>query len=255
MIEQLAVQMYTLREFTKTREGFADALATIHGIGYPAVQLSAVGCMDGENPEVTAADARALLDQYGLKCIATHRPWARLRDHTVEEIAFHQTLGCHYVAIGGIWDDDLAGAFRRFVVESSPVVAKLNEAGIRFGYHNHAHEFQKRPEGGWCLQTVIDDAPWVELEIDTYWVNEAGADPASLLVSLPGRVSVIHVKDKEVIAKGPVMAPVGEGNLDWERILHAGRLAGTQWYVVEQDDYQREPFDCLASSFEFLADR
>jgi sugar phosphate isomerase/epimerase len=255
MIEQLAVQMYTLREFTKTREGFVDALATIHGIGYPAVQLSAVGCMDGENPEVSAGEARELLDRYGLQCAATHRPWARLRDHLDEEIEFHRTLGCDYVAIGGIWEDDLAGAFRRFVVDSSPIVAKLNEAGIRFGYHNHAHEFQQRPEGGWCLRTVIDDAPWVELEIDTYWVNEAGADPASMIMSLPGRVSVIHVKDKEVMKQGPVMAPVGEGNLDWERILHAARLAGTKWLIVEQDECQRDPYDCLASSFDYLADR
>jgi sugar phosphate isomerase/epimerase len=209
--------------------------------------------MDGESPEVSAADARELLDCYGLKCAATHRPWARLRDETEAEIAFHQTLGCDYVAIGGIWDNDLPGAFRRFVVESSPVVAKLNEAGIRFGYHNHAHEFLRRPEGGSCLQTIIDDAPWVELEVDTYWVNEAGADPANLLASLPGRVSVIHVKDKEVVTKGPVMAPVGEGNLDWDRILAAGAASGTRWYIVEQDECQRDPFDCLASSFEYLA--
>jgi sugar phosphate isomerase/epimerase len=66
-------------------------------------------------------------------------------------------------------------------------------------------------------------------------------------------VPVIHVKDKEVVpGDGPVMAAVGEGNLDWAGILPACAQAGVEVYAVEQDICRRDPFDCLRSSYEFL---
>src|SRR5688572_30489471 len=97
---RLAAQMYTLRDVTTTAVGLEDALAMLHGIGYEGVQLSAVGCMNGDAPEVDAARAREMLDAHGLVCCATHRPMTRLIENLDEEIAFHRTLGCDYVAIG-----------------------------------------------------------------------------------------------------------------------------------------------------------
>jgi len=50
------------------------------------------------------------------------------------------------------------------------------------------------------------------------------------------------------------MAEVGEGNLDWPDILAAAREAGTEWYIVEQDTCQRDPFESLAISLRNLRD-
>lgn len=102
MASKLAVQLYTVREFTKTAAGFADTLARIQKIGYPAVQLSAVGCMNGETPEVSAVQARKMLDDHGLKCVATHSGWEQLAGRTEQEIECLNTLGCNYTAIGGM---------------------------------------------------------------------------------------------------------------------------------------------------------
>jgi hypothetical protein len=101
-MSKLAVQMFTLREFTKTAKDFADSLEKVAKIGYPAVQLSAVGAMNGDAPEVSAKDARKLLDDNGLTCIATHRSWDALINNIDAEIEFHKTIGCDYAAIGGI---------------------------------------------------------------------------------------------------------------------------------------------------------
>jgi sugar phosphate isomerase/epimerase len=256
---RIAAQMYTLRDFTTTGAGLEEALGVLHGIGYEGVQLSAVGCMNGEAPEVSAAQAREMLDAQGLVCCATHRPMARLIDHLDEEIAFHRMLGCDYVAIGGIgWDygQDPA-AYRRFFADAEFVLAGLGAAGIRFGFHNHAHEFIRNEETGRpCYDLLIEADPALKLEIDTYWVADAGLDPVGLLRRCAGRIEVIHAKDREVVEKeGAVMAPVGEGLLDWDGILAACREGGTEWVVVEQDVCRRDPFDCLDSSYRFLAER
>ncbi|HEY0867150.1 MAG TPA: sugar phosphate isomerase/epimerase, partial [Fimbriimonas sp.] len=158
---------------------------------------------------------------------------------------------------GGLWSgyDLSVDGYRRFLADAQPVVRALADAGIRFGFHNHSHEFVRDPEGGGRMpyDVLIDEGGGLQLEVDTYWVQHAGFDPVSILQRLPGRIAAVHLKDKEVVPKeGPVMAPVGEGNLDWSRILDSCRRNGTEFYIVEQDECRRDPFDCLRSSFQYL---
>ena len=258
----LAVQLYTVRDFMDTPADFAETLSKIAQIGYRAVQLSAVGAMGGESPAVTALDAKKMLDDSGLACIATHRSWDKLVHYTSEEIEFHQTLNCPYIAIGGIppeYGKLGAEGYKSFVKDAVPVIAQFKAAGIGFGHHNHAHEFAKYDGKNtlWDILIVEGGADYL-LEIDIYWAWHAGVDPAVLLSRMKNRVPVIHLKDKEVVAgeKEPAIAAIGEGNLPWDdTILPACHLAGVQWYCIEQDTCRRDPFDCLASSYAFLAAR
>lgn len=253
---KIGAQLYTVRDYTQTQAAFELTLGLVHEIGYEGVQLSAVGCMNGEEPEVDACKARELLDANGLVCAATHRPWDRLKDHLQEEIELHQTLGCDYVAIGGIWPKDY-DEFKTLIDEARPICDELAKAGIRFGYHNHSHEFVRNPGGGTWYDLLIDHGgERLMLEVDTYWVAHAGIDPARLLQRCSGKIPVIHVKDLEIVQdKGVDYAPVGEGNLDWLSILNACREGGTEWLLVEQDTWRRDPFECFRSSFDFLIER
>ena len=254
---QLAAQLYTVRDFMSTANDFRDTLTKIGKIGYRAVQISGVQAMAGDTPEVSASEARRILDDLGLACIATHRSWDALQEQTEREIEFHRTLGCDFAAIGSLPGDYLArGAdgYAAFVRDAAPTIARLKSAGIRFGYHNHAFEFARPAPGH---KTLFDafiedgDADFC-LEIDVYWAAHAGLSPERLMEQCRGRVPVIHLKDKEMVGNEAVMAPIGEGNLDWPHLLPACAKAGVEWYAVEQDDCRRDPFDCLRSSFEFL---
>ena len=242
--------MYTLRDFTKTPEDLDSTLGKVAAIGYPAVQLSAVGAWDAGL--IDAAGVRALLDKHGLACCATHRPTKRLLEATDEEIAIHRTLGCDYVAVGSIAGDYgmEPASYARFLEDFRPVIAPMKAAGIRFGFHNHALEFRRRGVEHYDLLLA---EPELQLEIDVYWVAVAGLDPAKLLRRAAGRILAVHLKDLEVLGwEAPTFAPVGEGNLDWGLILEACRTGGTEWAIVEQDTCRRDPFDCLASSYRFL---
>jgi sugar phosphate isomerase/epimerase len=250
-----ALQLYTLREFTKTADAVRDTLERVREIGYRAVQVSAVAALDADlTPEVLGAWLREL----DLQCIATHRPWASLLTETEREIDLHKALGCSYVAIGGIPDgyDKLNPAeYLRFLRESLAVRTKLTDAGIRFGHHNHAFEFDRGAVGA-------DVSPWdvlineggedYYLELDVYWAWHGGVDPTLLFSRMNGRVPVVHIKDKAVIAGNPVMAPIGEGNLPWESIIQAGNSAGVEWWCVEQDECHRDAFASVESSYRYL---
>lgn len=259
----LAVQLFTLRDFLTTETDFARSLEKVRAIGYQAVQLSAVGAMNGAAPEVSAARAKQLLDDNGLKCIATHRSWDDLANKTAAEIEFHHTLGCAYAAIGGIpapYNSQGAEGYAAWARAAQPVIARLKSAGIAFGYHNHAFEFERAQRGpNGSAKTFFDvllenGGPDLTFEIDVYWIDHAGANARKWIEKLSGKIPVIHIKDKEMAGNEPIMAPIGEGNLDWDELLPALDQSGTQWIAVEQDNCYRDAFDCLKSSFEFLCD-
>jgi len=251
--------MYTIRDHTKTASDLAQSLEKIQKIGYPAVQLSAVGAMGGENPEVSPEQARRMLDDHGLKCVATHRSWDDLASRTEQEIEFHKVLGCDFTAIGslpGSYREKGAEGYAAFLRDAAPVIERLKAAGIRFGYHNHAFEFERagNENSGTLFDIFINEGgPDFCLELDLYWIAHAGVNPERTIEQSKGRMPVIHVKDKEMAGNDPVMAPIGEGNLDWAHLIPACQEAGVEWYAVEQDVCRRDPFDCLRSSYEFLS--
>ena len=256
--------MYTVRDFTKTAGDFAQSLKKIADIGYKAVQLSAVGAMSGDAPEVSPQQARQMLDDNGLACIATHRSWEQLSEETPKQIDEHRILGCAFTAIGGIpkaYGDRGAEGYSDFVRDASPVIAALRAEGILWGHHNHSHEFVRvSPDAPRTLFDILIDegGPDYLLEVDIYWAWHAGIDPAALIARCKNRAPVIHIKDREMVAgqgNTPVIAAIGEGNLPWDTILPACEAAGVAWYAVEQDTARRDPFDCLRSSYAFLAAR
>ncbi len=261
MPSKVAAQMYTVRDHTHTRQDLAESLRKISSIGYEAAQFSAIGALESDNPEITVQEAKQMLDDNGIRCIATHRSWDNLANDTQAEIDYHGVLACDYVAIGGIpqpYRSQGEAGYRAFLAAAQPVIAKLKAAGLTFGYHNHSHEFERYAPGPKTLIDIFieEGGPNFTLEFDVYWVAHAGANPERLLRQCAGRVPVIHAKDKEVDAKdGPIMCPVGEGNLDWDGIIAAGNETGVEWYAVEQDTCRRDPFDCLRSSYDFLTSK
>ena len=131
--------------------------------------------------------------------------------------------------------------------------------GITLAYHNHHVEF-KRFGKETLLELIYANAPQLEGEIDTYWVQYGGSDPVRWITRLAGRMRVLHLKDYAVDSPDrstlwkvrPQMAPIGSGTLDWERIFEAAEASGVQWYVVEHDADVVDPFDSFEKSMNFL---
>jgi sugar phosphate isomerase/epimerase len=68
--------------------------------------------------------------------------------------------------------------------------------------------------------------------MDLYWVTKAGADPVNYFKRYPGRFKIWHVKDMDSQER---FAPVGQGKIDFKRILANKKLSGMKYYMVEQD--------------------
>ena len=245
----IAAQLYTLRDFCKTPEDTANTFRKVREIGYEAVQVSGLGPIDPH-------ELRKIADDNGLEICATHIQYQRMKEDIEGVIADHKLWNCKYVGLGSMPAEYRKSreGYIRFAREASMIAKRLKEAGLSFVYHNHDFEFVKF-DGRTGLEIIYEesDPDSFNAEIDTYWVQSGGSDPAAWIRKLKGRMEIVHLKDTAMDEQGQrIMAEVGEGNLNWPAILDACREIGIRWYIVEQDTCQRDPFESLAISLRNL---
>ena len=246
---EVGAQLYTLRDFCRTTEDFAKTLRRVAAIGYRTVQVSGTCSYD-------PVWLKEQLAANGLRCVLTHTAPDRISGDTQAVIADHQVFGCSYIGVGCMPGGlEKPEDYDRFVSGFRPAGAAIAASGGRLMYHNHHMEFMRAADGKLYMEKLAEDFPPEDLgfTLDTYWVQFAGGDPAAWLERLRGRVPCIHLKDMACVERAQRMAPVGEGNLNWGRILCAAEDAGCAYLLVEQDDcYGEDPFDCLARSYRYL---
>ena len=251
-IHQIAAQLYTLRDFCKTPHDIAQTLKKVRAIGYQAVQVSGIA----PTPE---SELKAMLDGEGLVCCATHEPTQKIFEETAGVIERLQKLDCRYTAIPspGNYDLSTREAVLAFAAKANAAGKLLRQSGQTLCYHNHHFEFGRFDEKP-LLEILYDktDLQHLQGEPDTYWIQYGGASPLEWCKKLHHRMPLIHLKDYGIGTENqPVFREIGRGNLNWNDILPAAEAAGCQWFIVEQDTCERDPFDSLQISFEFLQAR
>ena len=248
-INQVAAQLYTLRDYLKTSADIVTSLKKVRAIGYEAVQLSGLGPISEE-------DLVKILQDTGLVCCATHEPSDDILNTPEKVVERLQKLGCKYTAYpypSGVDMTDFAQV-KGLAAKLDKSGAVLSAAGQVLTYHNHHHEFF-RHEGKQVLRHIYDlaDANNLQAEIDTYWVQFGGCDPAEWCASLKGRLPLLHMKDYAITKKiEPFFAEIGNGNLDWKKIIPAAEQSGCEWFIIEQDTCPGDPFDSLRMSFDYV---
>lgn len=248
-------QLYTIRAYTQNERDFARSMKRIAQIGYKTVQISAVG------KDIRPERIREICDENELEIVLTHSDVNRILYDTERLIEEHDIMGCRYIGIGAMPDRYRAPEWlAQFAEDFREPARKIAEAGKLLMYHNHNFEFRRvQAEGASQEKRIIEYlCEWfgpkeLGFTLDTYWVQAAGADVCQWIGRLADRIPCVHLKDMAVGAEGPMMAPVMEGNLNFEAILQ--RLEGTscEYLLVEQDTCQGSPFDCLKQSYDNLA--
>ncbi len=250
-IDQFAVILYTLRDHIKTQEDALKSFDKVAEIGYKSVQVS------GMDPTLfPEEELRDLLQERGLTICATHEPGVNILNETEAVIERLQKLGTKYTAYpfpAGI-EFDSEESVTGLVKGLNEAGKKMAEAGLVLTYHNHAHEFYKH-NGRTFLERIYaeTDPNYVQAEIDIHWVQRGGENPVKWMEKLNGRLPLLHLKDYMVDPGGaPLFAELGNGTLPLKEIVAAAEKSGCQHYIVEQDVCPGDPFDSIATSFEYI---
>ena len=116
------------------------------------------------------------------------------------------------------------------------------KAGLKFAYHNHDYSFTKQegqfPQDIFMLSTNKDT---VDFEMDIYWVVAADQDPVAWLQKYPNRFKLAHIKDRKKnvpLTNKDASCIIGQGEIDFAKILNVGKNNGFEYYIVEQELYE-----------------
>ena len=243
---QIAVQCYTLRNYLHTSSSTDRAFAKLRQIGFEAVQISG-----------TALDPKEIkkyADLNGLVICATHESGEKIINTPDEVIEKLNLYNCQHTAFPCPYEWQIVDYESTVDLAKSldAAAVKMQNAGKVLSYHNHNLEFRKF-NGETILDIIMANAPAMQAEIDTYWVQMGGCDPVEYVKKYAGRQQIFHLKDFGVLPPNTsIMMPIGTGNLNWSAILPAAEAGGVEWFIIEQDVCHKDPFDSLKDSFDYL---
>ena len=246
---RLGAQLYTVREYMKTREDFKNTMRKTAAIGYGCVQVS--GAADA--PAETIKEMR---DETGMDVIITHSPADRILHDTDKLIEEHISYGAKAIGIGsiGAYSHDPDG-YKRFCSDFAAAAEKIRSAGLVFSYHNHRFEFEKYGDKtGIEILLENSDPEALKMTFDTYWTVAGGVDPCKFIRDHKDRIFCTHLKDMTVKDDKQTMIEVGDGNMNFEAILQTCCECGIKYHFVEQDIVTMNAFDSLRRSYRNLTE-
>ncbi|MDA3961648.1 MAG: sugar phosphate isomerase/epimerase [Planctomycetota bacterium] len=249
-LDRVALQLYTMRNHLTTEADVRSTLKRVAAIGYKAVQIS------GVQAPLSEAELVSICDGEGLTICSTHEGGAGICDNPQAICDRLNKLGCKHTAY------PYPHQPLDTIDQVTDLAAKLDAAGKVFAdnglilsYHNHAIEFRKFG-GKTALEIIFDetDPKHLEAELDLYWVQQGGGNPATWINKVAGRQTVVHMKDYGVPAgeNQGAFCEVGNGNLEWDSLIPLLDKTGVQWFAVEQDQCPGDEFESVTQSFNYL---
>jgi len=241
----IAVTLYNVRE--ELKQDFAATFAAIAKIGYKGVQLSGFNIK-----EHGAKEVKELLDAHEFQVAGSHVGLKSLEEEIDFVIEYTHSVGNSYVICPSIPADrrETGDDYQRMANTLSEIGFSLKDAGLTFGYHNHAFEFEKfGDQTGMDILLENSDASVVTFEPDVYWIAKAGVDPKEYLKKVSNRCPLVHIKDMANDDERGY-AEIGEGIIDFAPIFDMQQQLGTVWYIVEQDTSKRGPLVSAEISFQ-----
>jgi len=253
----IGLQLYTIRGAMGTDP--AGSLKKVSEIGYKYVELA--DYKDRKFYGYEPSDFRKLVNDLGMEVLSSHAgidPMKNVSEQAKIMAEDHAKLGAKYCMHPWVEVKDRSLAYFNELVKGINVAAPImKDQGIEFGYHNHNFEFAPTEGVVPYFDIFLKDLDknLTTMELDLFWTTKAGQDPVEIFKKYPGRFQLFHMKDMYT-NQAPFyktetndFAPVGEGVIDFKRILAEKDVAGMKYMIVEQDNAgDDKPFEAIRKS-------
>ena len=261
--KEACFQMYSVRELIGNPEKFAqnhkEVLAKLAKMGYTSTEAANYdnGKLYGLSPE----EYKAAIEASGLKVLSSHvghnlsnqelasGDFSEALKWWDQCIDCHKRAGMKYIVNPGVNYPKTLKEADIICKYMDAVGEKVNAAGMKFGYHNHSHEFGKVEGKVWYDYMVEHtDADKVFFEMDVYWAVRGQVSPVEYFNKYPGRFLLLHIKDHRELGQS--------GMVGFDAIFNNAEKAGMKTLVVELEgsnkpnilDGMKESIDYIKAS-------
>lgn len=232
-LKEFGLQLYSLRDDLLKGDP-KEILKQVGAAGYKLIESyeGAKGIFWG----MSHTEFKKYMDDMGMKIVSSHCDITKNFQEKVDQAA---AIGMKYLLCPSIDEQKTADDYKKYAEKFNDCGAICKKAGIRFGYHNHDHDF-KIVDGQVAQDIYMEntDSSLVDFEMDIYWVVTAKNDPIEWLKKYPHRFRLCHIKDRTKGAtERDASCDLGEGSIDFPKILKVAKDNGMEYYIVEQERY------------------
>jgi sugar phosphate isomerase/epimerase len=255
--KQIGIQLYTVRDLIVNDP--VKTLTEISKIGY--TQLEPYSYADGKIYGLAYTEFSNVVKDLGMKIVSGHYSTGlgettkgNLRNGWEDAVADAKGASQKYMVIPSLYSEEMASidALKKVCELMNKGGEVCKKYGIRLGFHNHASEF-KMLEGQLIYDVMLQelDPKLVTMELDLFWIINAGYDPLQYFKKYPGRFELWHVKDMEKENRNS-NADLGAGSIDFKSIFAQAKQSGMKHFFMEQENYNESPMISVKNGFDYL---
>ncbi len=274
-----AVQQIMLGSVIKSEADAKAVLGKIKAAGYDSIELN--GFMIRPTPFLVRMltkfagmpvgkggklDWAVLTKEAGLSVIAVHEDLGTIKREPETVVVEAKKFETKYVVVTGMYRFDYSdeAAVSQLAEDLNEAGKRLLEDGIHLLYHNHNCELRKVSNEKTAYDLLIEktNPDYVNFELDSYWLAEAGVDPLLYMKRLENRMKLYHINDRGTRLVGASMTPIlnsdsmelGYGNMNLTVMMEQALSVGVDAVILEthKNWVDGSPVKSLEVSAEFL---
>lgn len=240
VIEKIGLQLYSVRK--DAEKDFLGTVQKVIDLGYQGIQFAGFF-------NTSAEQVRGVLQENQTLAAGAHVGIQQLLGDELEKtFEYHHTIENDLIICPYLPEEmrQSADDYKKIAEQLNKIGEACQKEGFRFGYHNHNFEFERFGDiSGFELLFTQTDPQLVKMELDCYWASFADQDPLAIIREFKDRVVSLHMKDMKIEDGRKTGTEVGNGLLDFKSLIQVGNEYGVEWFTVEQEEFERDPYESL----------
>ena len=243
------IQISSLKKYLQTPADVLESFKKCAKIGYEYIQVQWVA------PSVPDEAVRDALLESGLECVGTQESYREVFSNIDKYININHMWGGKYICSSATGMENTFSSVSdclKAAGEFNLMAKRLKDEGLIFAFHPHnAHIVEIG--GTTSLDIIMENTSGdVQFNLDMYHIKTSGRNPAEWIKKTAGRADMAHFKDYKTAGSGTILCPVGQGVIEWAEIFRACGEARVKYCFAEQEDWEKDAFECLAESYQFI---
>lgn len=236
------VQISSLKPLLRTEAQVAEAFAKISSLGCQFVQLQWI------SPSVSAEAIAHALVTSGLHSVSVQDFYEAVEANFSYYARLNAATGGKWLCVSRIPDRLKSHeGLKVYVDEFRTLQKRLDPLRQKLCFHPVSADFAAVP-GMDAVAYLLENMPELDICLDLYHLNRNCSDMPAFIRRYGDRICMVHFKD----AKNGELVPAGQGDTNWNGVVSACLDAGVSYAFVEQEHWQRDPYDCLGEAMEWL---
>jgi len=236
------IQVSSLKPLLLTTEQVQEAFSHMKAIGCDTVQLQWI------DPSVPLENIARILKQQQIRSVSVQDFYDLVCADFEYYVRLNALTGGTWLCVSRIPERlKFPEGLDAYIAELRAMQEKLTPLGQKLCFHPVSADYTAVP-GMHAVEYLMENMPELELCLDLYHLNRNCTDMPGFIRRYGKRICMVHFKD----SIGDTLVPAGQGEARWEGVVDACLETGIPYAFVEQERWDRDPYDCLKEAMDWL---